>query len=32
MVGVKVVFAFAVLNLIFLFSEIAMNVLRTHFG
>jgi hypothetical protein len=31
MLGVKLVYAFAVLNLVFLFAEIAMNVLRAAF-
>jgi hypothetical protein len=31
MVGEKLVFAFAALNLVFLFAEIAMNVLRAAF-
>lgn len=32
MYGVKLVFGFAILNLVFLFSEIALNVLRTYTG
>jgi hypothetical protein len=32
MMGVKLVFGFAVLNLIFLFSEIALNVVRAYTG
>jgi hypothetical protein len=32
MLAAKIVLAVAALNLLFLFSELAMNVLRTHFG
>lgn len=32
MLGVRLVFGFACVNLVFLFSEIAMNVLRTYTG
>lgn len=32
MLGVKLVFGFACLNLVFLFSEIAMNVVRSYTG
>jgi hypothetical protein len=32
MLGAKVIFAVAVVNLIFLFSEITMNIVRVYFG
>ncbi len=32
MLAAKIVLAVAALNLLFLFSELTMNVLRTHFG
>jgi hypothetical protein len=32
MLGAKVVFVVAVVNLIFLFSEITMNIVRVYFG
>jgi hypothetical protein len=32
MVGAKVIFAVAVVNLLFLLGEVAMNIVRVYFG